>query len=208
MKGSLLNCNIRNNVGTNACNRIRNTGQIPAVIYGRFFANHSIQLDSKEINNVIKNHGESAVIQVVVDGITYPAMIKEIQRDVMTGQILHIDLQQVYATEKIHTAVPVILAGKGKVSRDGILQQQLKKVDIECFPTNVPKFVSVDVSNLGIGGTLKISDVEFGEDFSVLNDAEEVIVSLAVVKNVDIDGETEEAADSYNSFYTSNEERE
>lgn len=202
VQGSLLNSNIRNDVGSNACNRLRNTGCIPGVMYGRFFTNHSIQLDSKELNNIIKNHGESAVVQIVVDGITYPAMIKEVQRDVMTGKILHVDLQQVYATEKIHTAIPVLLAGKEKVNRDGVLQQQLKKVEIECYPANVPKFVSIDVSDLGIGGTLRVSDVEFGEDFTVLNDAEEVIVSLSTVNNVDVDEEEEEASDAYNSFYT------
>ena len=206
MQGGLLNSIIRNGVGSNACNRLRNTGYVPAVMYGRFFTNQPIQLYIKELNNIIKSHGESAVVQVVVDGITYPAMIKEVQRDAVTGRILHVDLQQVYATEKIHTAIPVLLAGKEKVSRDGVLQQQLKKVEIECYPTNVPKFVSVDVSDLGIGGTLRVSDVEFGEDFTVLNDAEEVIVSLSTANNLDIDEEEEEASDVYNSFYTSDTE--
>jgi len=189
----LINSTIRSKTGSNASNRLRNTGYIPAVLYGRFLTNQPIQLESKELNNVIKEHGENAVLKVIVEDATYTVMIKEIQRDITTSQIIHVDLQQINESEKIHASVPILLAGKEKIKNSGILQHQLKKLEIECYPTNVPKYVSVDISKLATEGALRISDVEFGEDFTVLNSAEEIIAALTTENTVvDVDEEEQE----------------
>lgn len=189
---TLLSCDIRNEIGSNGCNRVRSRGHIPGVIYGHYFSNYPLEFDRKELNRLISNHGENALVNVSINGITYPAMIKEVQRDPVTGEIIHIDLQQVYATEKIHTSVPIMITGRKNLSKDTIIQQQLNKVDIECYPTNVPKYISVDVSGLPIGKSIKIQDVEFGEEISVLNDEREIILSLSLAKEMDEDEEIEE----------------
>ncbi|WP_427337681.1 50S ribosomal protein L25 [Caloranaerobacter sp. DY30410] len=180
-----INCNIRNETGKNACHRIRNNGQIPGIIYGRNFSNYSVQFDANELNKIIKEYGENALINVEVEGNTFPAMIKEIQRDPIKGDIIHIDLQKVYETERIHATVPIVLKGKEYVKNIGVIQQQLKNIEIECLPTQVPKNITIDISNLLTGHSLRVSDVEFGEEISVLNDKNEIIVSLASMKNED-----------------------
>jgi len=189
MGDTFVSCALRNEVGSNACHRVRSKGHIPAVIYGHHFSNYSIELDNKELNKVIREHGENALVNVMIEGITYPAMMKEIQRDPVTSEIIHMDLQQVYATEKIHATVPILLSGKEAIGRVGILQQQLKKVEVECFPGNVPKFFSVDVSSMGMGGAIKVADVEFGEEIAILSDMNEIIVSLSTIKEETLDEE-------------------
>lgn len=187
MTQAIVSCSLRNETGSNACHRIRSTGHVPAIIYGHYFPNYSIEVDGKELKRIIKNHGESAILDVNINGSTYPAMIKEVQRDTITNEIIHLDLQQVNTSEKIHISVPVVLNGREIVGKSGILQQQVQKVDIECYPSNVPKFVSIDVSQMGLGTSLRIADVEFGEDISILNDMNEIIVSLSSVKEETFD---------------------
>lgn len=175
-------CKIRNEIGSRGCNRVRRRGYVPGIIYGSNSSNLTVELDKIEINRIVKSFGENSLVNVIIDGNNYPSMIKEIQRDPITKDIIHIDLQQIDSKEKIRTSIPIMLSGKQVVNRDGILQHQLKKIEVECYPKNIPKFVSVDVSNLELGSALKVSDVEFGEDFTILNDEDEIIVSLTSPK--------------------------
>lgn len=184
MVDTFINSTERNEIGSNACNRIRKKGSVPGIIYGHYFQNHNLEINAKELAKVIRSQGENALVEVEVNGITYPAMIKEIQRDIITRDIIHVDLQQIDVTEKIHTAIPVFLSGKENVIADGILQQQLPKVEVECLPGNVPKNITVDVSNLSIGDSLTISDVEFSEDFNILTEPEKVIVSVSKAEEI------------------------
>lgn len=190
MSNTFLNCSLRTEVGSNASHRVRANGYIPGIIYGHNMSNYPLEFDKKEVNGIIRNLGENAIINVTVNGSSYTAMIKEVQRDNITGDIIHLDFQQINASEKIHTSVPIVLKGREKIDRDGILQKQLEKIEVECYPDSVPRFVSVDVSELTFGHALKISDVEFGEEISVLNDTEEVIVTLSTVKDEEVDEET------------------
>lgn len=197
MVDTFVNCTLRNDIGSNACNRIRNAGHIPGVIYGHNFQNYPLDFDLKHLKSVIRDHGENAVVNVEINGSTYPAMIKEVQRNPVTGNIMHIDLQQLVLTEKIHTAVPILFSGKGMLNNGTILQQQIQKVDIECYPDAVPKNITVDVSNLSIGDVLKVSDVEFGEEISILNDVNEIVASLTYAKEEKVEEETEEEENLY-----------
>lgn len=191
-----MNCNVRSEIGSNACHRIRERGQVPGVIYGHHFSGYNVQFDALELNKIIKEYGENALINVEVEGNTFPVMIKEIQRDPIKGNIIHIDLQKIYETEKIYVTVPIVLKGKEYVKNIGVIQQQLKNIEVECLPTQVPKNITVDISNLLTGHSLRVSDVEFGEEISVLNDKNEIIVSLASMKNED--GEKVENEDETN----------
>lgn len=189
---TLLNSSLRDEVGSNACNRIRSIGHIPGIIYGHNFENYSLEFDARDIRKLVRNYGDNAMVNISINGTEYPAMIKEVQRDLLTGEVIHVDLQQVNATEKIHTTIPVVLNGREVVGNNGILQQQIQKVEVECYPTNIPKYFSLDVSSLGVGGSLKISDVEFGEEIAILNDPEQVIVSLSAVKEEMVDDEEDD----------------
>lgn len=192
MVDTFLNSSLRDETGSNASHRVRFEGHIPSVLYGQHFSNYHLELDSREINRVIRENGENAMINISISGNTYPAMIKDIQRDVITGEVIHLDLQHINTSEKIHTFIPVVLNGRESIDNDGILQKQLEKLEVECLPQNVPKYFSIDVSGLALGNSLKVSDVEFSEDLSILNDSNQVIVSLSLVKNEEIDDDDDD----------------
>lgn len=187
MSNTMLSCDLRDGVGSNTCHKIRNKGHVPGVIYGHNISSYPLEFDSRDVNKIIREYGENAIVNVSVNGNSYPAMIKEIQRNIVTNEIIHVDLQQVNATEKIHTAIPILINGKDKVDNRGILQKQIEKIEVECYPNNMPRFVSIDVSDLEIGDLLRVSDVEFGDELSVLNDPEEIIVSLSTIKEEQMD---------------------
>ncbi len=191
MVDTFLNSSLRDETGSNASHRVRAEGHVPGVVYGHDFPNYHLELDKREINRIIKDYGENAIVNLSISGNSYPAMIKDVQRDVVTGEIIHLDLQHINASEKIHTYIPVVISGKESIDHNGILQKQLEKLEVECLPHNVPKYISIDVSELSLGSSLKISDVEFGEELSVLNDLDQVIVSVSAVKNEEVDEEEE-----------------
>lgn len=182
MENVLLNSSVRKEVGKGPSHRVREMGHVPGVIYGHHFANYPLEFNTKEIMKILRQHGDNAIINVMVNGISYPAIIKEVQRDPVSGELLHIDLQQINTSEKISTTVPIILAGRRNIQNEGILQQQIQKIEIECYPDKVPENVTLDVSNLNVGDSIKISDVEFSEEVAILNDNEEVIASLSPIR--------------------------
>lgn len=194
MADTLLNCSLRDETGSNASHRVRSEGHIPGIVYGHHFPNYHLELDSKDINRILREDGENAIVNISINGSSYPAMIKDIQRDVVTDKIIHLDLQHINASEKIHTFIPISINGRESIENNCILQKQLEKLEVECLPQNVPKHFSIDVSTLSLGKSLKISDIEFGEELSVINDLEQVIVSLSAVKDEEID-EDEETSD-------------
>ncbi len=187
-----LNCSIRKEVGTNACHRIRGSGHVPGVIYGHYFANYPLEFDSKEIWKIIRQHGENAVVNVMINGVNYQAMIKEVQRDPISNEIIHVDLQQINTEEKIHTQIPVLLTGRENIDNDSVLQKQLQKVEVECYAQNIPENIKIDISDLQVGKSVRIADVEFGEEISVLNDDTEIIASLSFVEEEIIEDEEDE----------------
>ncbi|RKD28817.1 50S ribosomal protein L25 [Thermohalobacter berrensis] len=179
---AIVNSNLRNEVGTNQSNRLRRNGYVPGVLYGQNLTNYPLEIDAKELNRIIRQYGQNALIDIDVNGVKYPAIIKEVQRDPVNGRIIHVDFQYINTEKKIHTTVPIVLSGKEQAEKRGVLQQQVKDLEIECYPNSVPKHIKVNVSNLPVGKSLKVSDVEFGEELTVLNDNNEIIVSLSTVE--------------------------
>lgn len=178
MRNVSLSCSIRDEVGTSASHRVRRSGNVPGIIYGHNFANYPLVFESGTLNKIIRENGENAIVSVMINNMPHTAMIKDVQRDIISGEITHIDLQQVNTSEKIHTSIPILLSGKDKII-DGVLQQQVMKLDVECYPTDVPKNVSVDISKLALGDTFRVSDVEMGEEITVLNDLQEIIALVS-----------------------------
>lgn len=168
----------REDTGSSRSKRLRNEGQIPAVIYGNGFSTHNIILDEKEILKVLKQLGENAVVNLDIDGKSETAMIKDIQRKPIGHAITHIDLQQVDATEKMQVEVPVTLVGKEYGIEGGVLQQILDTVLVECLAINIPRQITVDVDDMEIGDTMTVADLYENEDYVILNENDEVVASI------------------------------
>lgn len=183
---------LRKDTGKNASFRLREKGYLPAVVYGSNMNTLPLQVDYKELEVFIRNYGGNGLVELNVGGTSYTVFVKEIQRDSITGKIIHVDFQQVHHNEKIHVSIPVILKGKTLIEKGGsIIQQQLRDLEVECSAGNIPKVLEFDISNFKPGDTLKVADIEFGEEISIIQDAQSIIASVAFAKdNREVDEES------------------
>lgn len=168
---------------------LRGKGLVPAVVYGKGIANEAIEVDVKEVESAIRKKGRNALIDLVVKGKQnnnkYVVMVKEIQRDPIRREIMHVDLCKISMQDKIHTTVPVVFTGQAKgVVNGGIMQAGLREVDIECLPANIPENITVDVSSLDIGDHLAVADLPRSQDFQINSDPEAVLVTVIAPRAV------------------------
>ena len=156
----------RSGIGKGVARKLRQTGSIPAVYYGRGEDPIVLTVVVKELEEVIlKAEGSNVIVDLKVDGdggSDRKALIREIQRDPVGGHILHLDLQHISLTERITVEVPIVLTGIpiGVKDGGGILEHLLREVEVECLPTDIPSRLEIDVSALNIGDSLHVSDLK------------------------------------------------
>ena len=185
-----LDAEVRDN-GKASVKQLREQGIVPGVLYGRDRDTVSIKADAKEVEDVL---GGNAIIDLTLDdGSTQPIMVKEVQRDVITRDLLHIDLYQIALDEVITVDVPVEVVGQAEGEREGgLLNQILREVEIECLPTDIPEKIEVDVTELGIGDSVDVSDLDVGEDIEVKVDDSETVATVVLPDELDEEEEEEE----------------
>ncbi len=184
MQSLTLSAQKRNKVGKGVARGLRRNGFIPAVIY-RGGDSMPIQLSTKEFLHFIsKTAGEQVVVNLDLSGETKQALIKDYQVDPIFGNLLHADFQEISATESIRVMVHIVISGEAiGVKRDnGILQYGLRDLEIECLPSKIPGHIDIDVSNMGVGQSIHVSDLKLGEDIRILTDPDELIVTVTALK--------------------------
>lgn len=129
---------------------LRSAGQVPAITYGHGEKSASIQVKLDELERVYSEAGTAAVIELTIGKETKNVVIYEVQRDPVTGTILHADFYQVRMDEKIKTEVPVKFKGKSAAVKDlgGILVKAVNHLEVEALPKDLPREIIVDLSTL------------------------------------------------------------
>lgn len=161
-------------------NKIRKSGKVPGVIYGKgLVAPMPVSLDGKQLTAFVNSHPH-AVIEVEVPGEgKHPIMMAELQRDSITQLITHIDFRRVDMNEKISTSARLDVSGASIGEREGgMLQLVLHEVDIECYPKDIPDVITADISGLGLGEHLTIADLQLPPGVVATQDPETVIVAI------------------------------
>lgn len=200
MVKSSINSEIRNSIGSNASNRARNMGHIPGIVYGHNIEPKTIEIDRKELNTILRRYGTNVLVDLEVDGETITSVIKELQRDPIYREIIHIDFQSVSFDKPIQATVPISLVDKQSVENIyATIQHGLREVQIECLPQNLPESIEVSVKDLAFGNPVKIQDIEFAKEITVLNESNEIIASLAKAGKLD-DEEVEEQLITENDY--------
>ncbi|QUH19419.1 50S ribosomal protein L25 [Alkaliphilus sp. B6464] len=175
---------VRKDLGKNASHRLRERGYVPAVIYGSNMNTLPLEINSKEVEDFTRNYGSGGLVGLNVGGVNYTVFVKEIQKDPVTGKIIHVDFQQASQNERINVSVPIILRGKSSVERGGsIIQQQLRDIEVECSARDIPKALEFDISQFKPGDILKVADMEFGQEISIIQDPQSIIASIAFAKD-------------------------
>lgn len=185
----------RPEIGKNKVDKIRQNNFIPGVLYGKGEGATHIKVDTREFEKVYREAGTSTLIDLMLDGKTSPALIKEVQTHPYKNQYLHVDFQLLDMDEKVRLTVPINLIGRENITHQpSILIQQLDEIEIECLPAHIPDSIDVDVSNIDFATPIFISDLEIykNEDITILRDPEDVIASLV---EPTMEEEIEEAED-------------
>jgi large subunit ribosomal protein L25 len=179
--------------------KLRRSGRVPAVLYGIGEVPKPVSLDAKELDILLRKHGASSIIlDLAVEGEAAgksSALVKEIQRHTVTGQVLHVDLQRVSAERKLTVDVPIVLTGEATgVKEGGVMETILREIQVECLPGDMPDKLEIDVSEMNIGDAIHVRDLSLPKT-EILNDPENVVVTLVpptVYEEVKV--EEEEAA--------------
>ncbi len=176
----------RTEQGTGAVRRLRRAGMIPgSVMKMKKGGTELIKLPEHAFMVAMRgNTGKQVLVTLDINGTEVPALLREMQNDVLKGTPIHVDFSEVSLTEKVRITVPLYLVGEavGVKIGGGVLQQALRKIDIDCLPTDIPEKFDVDVSGLGLDQTLFVRDLKLGDKFTVVTRGE---LALAVVKAPD-----------------------
>ena len=167
----------------NAARRVRVAGKIPAVLYGSGHDPVAIEVDPKQISRILFSEtGHNTIFDVEVAGLPgAKAMIVDWQREPINDRLIHIDLKRIALDKALHVKVRVKLLGipVGVKTSGGILDQVLREVEIECLPADIPASIAVDISNLALYDTLRVSDLPHSDAIKYLN-AEDATVAHVV----------------------------
>lgn len=167
---------------------IRKSGYIPGVLYGNKLNNRPIQLDYKEFIKQLKKHGKSGIFQVNVDNELLSVKINEIQRDPVSNEIIHVDLHTVDLNKAINIAIPIqLFGGSIGVKNGGILQQQLRAIEVKGLPSHVPETIHLNISDLDIGQAIYVRNLMIPDEIEVLTDLDTMILTIVPPKLLDED---------------------
>ncbi len=188
----------RHDTGKGAARSLRRQGKVPGVIYGHNRAAEALAIDTAALNKMLIGiSAGTTVLDVVVDGRpAVKALIREIQRDsIRPAQILHLDLYEVRADEKVTLAVPVHLVGipDGVRNFGGVLDHSLRELEIEVLPADIPEHVELDVTNLAIGHSLFVRDIKI-EKAEILNEPDTPVCSVVAPRTEEAPAVVEEVA--------------
>src|SRR5260370_32983297 len=156
----------RTNVGRSAVRKLRARGLIPAVIYGGKNEPQALQVAAREINTMMSHaSGENVLVELEIEGegSSRTALVQEVQHSPVAGEIRHVDFHAISMDQMIQAEVPLEAMGTavGVKTFGGLLEQSLRPLATECLPGDLPDRITVDVSNLNIGDSIPVRDIQF-----------------------------------------------
>ncbi|SDN83763.1 50S ribosomal protein L25/general stress protein Ctc [Bacillus sp. OK048] len=176
---TILQAMERKELRTSELRRIRNNGNIPAIIYGRSVESKPVYVSSADLTKTIRHVGRNGVISLDVEGVKQDVVLSDYQEDSIKREIIHVDFLAVDKSSKITVTVRLVLTGDAAGVKDGgVLQQPVHELSITSTPNEIPQQIEVDVTTLQVGETLKISDILYQGSFTINHEEEEVIASI------------------------------
>ncbi|MDU3266437.1 MAG: 50S ribosomal protein L25/general stress protein Ctc, partial [Staphylococcus sp.] len=159
--------------------KLRNTGKVPAVVYGYGTKNTSVKVDEVEFIKVIREVGRNGVIDLGVGSKTIKVMVSDYQFDPLKNQITHIDFLAINMTEERTVDVPVQLVGEAVGAKEGgVVEQPLFDLQVTATRENIPESIEVDITDLQINDSYSVGDIKVSGDFTIENDPEESVVTV------------------------------
>ncbi len=177
MGDSVIQAEVRNEVGSASARRLRREGKLPAVLYGRELEAIALTLPRKTLQQALQTGTHTLTLEL--GGKQVLAVVLEVQHSSLTQELLHVDLYQVVRGERVHITVPVVLTGEpAGVHKGGILDQVIHDLELDCPPERIPDEIEADVRDLDIGDALLVRNLKLAEGISVRRESDAVVVTI------------------------------
>lgn len=198
MEQKTLTAHSRKVFGSADSRRQRRNGMIPAVVYGRGEP-QGLLVEAHEFNTKFMTVSESTIIDLQVDGNSHDVLIRDYQEDTISGTITHVDFYEIERGKALRTNVGLHLNGAAVGIREGgILESFVHELEVECLPKDLPEGIEVDITNLELGHSIHVRDLEAPSGVEILNSQDQVICTVAhkraEIEEVPEELEEEEAA--------------
>jgi large subunit ribosomal protein L25 len=195
-----LNANKRTQKGNGPARRLRREGMVPAVLYGPGKSPEMLSVNFRELEKILKN---SRTIQVLLNlhianggKDTRSAMLKDLQMDPVSREILHVDFYEIDPKRKIRVQVPVEPKGKAAgVEMGGLLQVIRRELEVLCLPGEIPDAIEIDVSALEIGGSIHVKEITLEGDLEIPTEVDFTVVTCVGKKMEEEEEEVEEGVE-------------
>jgi large subunit ribosomal protein L25 len=176
---------------------LRRQGITPVHVFGHGIEPEALQCDTIDLQKVLAQAGSTGIVGLKVDKSRKKrnVMIREVQKEPRSGQLLHVDFYQIRMEEKLKVDVPIILTGEAPALKlkENFLSHELDSLSVECLPDDIPNHIEVDVSILEEADqSIYVEDIVLGEDITVLNNPDQLVAKINV-RHVEKEIEVEEA---------------
>ena len=222
-----LNADLRERTGTNKAREIRNVdGMVPAIVYGDEKETLNIKLKLNELTKASENElFYTQVLLIKTEGKEEKVVLKELQRDPAKGKFLHADFQRVSSKTKLKVVIPVNFVNEeecaGVKVDGGVVAKAIREIEIMCLAGNIPESIDVDIENLNLGDSIRLTEISLPEGSEIpglTDETDQMVVSVNAPKAVEEDpiveedledgevAESEETSDSGSEETTSSDE--
>ncbi len=182
MKTTQLKAEARANLGKRYTKQLRNSEKVPGVIYDNSAATHII-LDDKELRKAVYTP-ETYIIELDIEGTKQDAIIRDIQFHPVTERMLHVDFLSISGDREVEVMLPIRLVGTPVgVAKGGKLTTKLRKLKVRGVPAQLPDHVAVDVSRLGLGGTIKVGEIKM-DTLKIISPASAALASVEIPRSL------------------------
>ena len=176
---TVLTANKREKGRRSSLTQFRQNGAIPGVVYGYQMESTAITVDARAFTKILATFGNKSVFQLDMDGRQINAVLTEVQRCALKGNVKHVDFKSINMSEELEVDIPVTVVGHAVgVADGGFLLQPNREVRIKVKPTEIPESIEVDVTNLAIGTSLYVGDIRQQFSFDILQEDDYTLVTI------------------------------
>lgn len=166
-------------------NKLRHEGKVPGIVYGYEIESTPISIDARDFAKLLRENGTNTVFTMNLKGKKVNTLLHQTQSDTFTRQLTHVEFLSVNMTEETEVETDIVLVGEAAgVKAGGVLTQTLYQATVSATPDKLPESIEVDVTALEIGQALYVSDLAKNDDYNVITDAEEQIVSIQEAQEI------------------------
>jgi large subunit ribosomal protein L25 len=192
-----ISAQTREGRGKGAARTSRREGRIPGVLYGHGEESVPLSVDALELQKLVHTISiENTIVDLDIgEGEPYKVLIRELQRHPFRDEFVHIDFFHVAMDEKIQVEIPIVLVGTptGVKNKGGILDHQLRELEVFCLPGSIPEKVEIDVSDLDIGDSVHVSEIQL-PDVEILTESDRAVVAVLAPTVVEVEEAAAEEA--------------